>query len=326
MKYLQIGRKIIDKKLPYTQLEEIKNSLYTTEDFIDFCSDYKNWTYNEHDELKAILDTPKNQNGYYKDLYGQRVSYNGNRTLKKSHTEIYLSIIHKNEIQKCKEDFKYFRKYYCLIKTKDGLSRPEVRKYQEDLEDALLSKEDISVSWSRQAGKTIFVGVYLSWLFLFHPESLNMGIVANRPKTAWEVLDKIKKILAEVPIWMQRGVEIWNRGEIESDKGTRIMTDSAGESSFRGFTCAVIFVDEVAYIPVNDWQDFQDSVIPTMSSLKFKQLIYTSTAYGMNHWAEIVDNSKIKIQENIAKVKGTEVIEIDGNIITVEDYYDKNNK
>ena len=52
-----------------------------------------------------------------------------------------------------------------------------------------------------------------------------------------EVLDKIKKIFIQLPIWLQQGLEAWNKTYIVLENGTRIMTAAGNSDSFRGFTC-----------------------------------------------------------------------------------------
>lgn len=49
-----------------------------------------------------------------------------------------------------------------------------------------------------------------------------------------------------------------------------------------------------AYINKGLWDEFVDSVMPTMNSLIFKQVIMTSTANGMNHFEQIVRHAKLK--------------------------------
>lgn len=136
-------------------VQAIKEELIEDPEFIEFCNNQYNWTSLEHDGLLRVLELNKNTNGYFMDIYGQRMSYNGIRTLKKAHTEVPKNDIHKNEIDKCKKDFKYFRKYYCFITTKTGLARPEPRHYQEELEDELLTLEDLVVLFPRQSGKCL---------------------------------------------------------------------------------------------------------------------------------------------------------------------------
>ena len=288
-KYLKIG-----KKLPTTisaiddsQKNEIRQALQADADFIKFCNAKVDWTHDEHDWLKNILEPAKNEFGYYKDIFGGRVSYNGMRTLKRSKTIIPMSQIHRNEIQKCSESFKYFREHYCLITTKTGLARPEPREYQIELESELTTLEDCVILYPRQSGKTVTSGNYLLWRALFHTDAINIGIVANKAGTAGEVLSKIKKTYIELPIWMQTGVELWNMGNISFENGTNIMTDSPSSDSFRGYTINILYLDEVGYFKKSLYEDFVDSVMPTMNSLIFKQVVMTSTANGVNHWESI---------------------------------------
>jgi len=285
------------KNLTPATIRNYHEELFDDGSFMYFVTNYKDWTPDEHDGLKNLLELPKNSNGYYIDKYQQRISYNGIRTLKRAKTEIELNDLQQAEYDKCESDYKYFRRHYCLITTKTGLARPEPRHYQAQLEDDLLSLEDVVILYPRQSGKTVTAATYLLWLSIFHNIQINIGIVANKPKTAREVLDKIKKIFVELPIWLQPGLEVWNKSEIEYENGTRVMTDSPSSDSFRGYTCNIIYVDEAAYIKNNLWEEFIDAVMPTMNSLIFKQVIVTSTASGMNHFYQLCEGAYPKIPE-----------------------------
>lgn len=320
-KYLNITNKF--HTFTKDEIYEIQKALWTNKTFIKLCKNKIDWTYEEHNKLIQILEIPK-VDGYYIDKYNKRVSYNGIKTLKRTGTVLALSELHKNEIDKCRDDFKYFRKYYIKIQTRQGLQRPEPRHYQVALEDGLMSMDDCAVSFSRQSGKTITTGSYLLWRGNFHLHKLNIGIVANKPRTAREVLLKIKQMFLELPIWMMQCVETWNKADIElSDIGTRFLTDSPSGDSFRGDTISLLFCDEVAYINKSLFEEMLDSIIPTMSSLSFKQLIYTSTAKGVNHWSRIVTEAQ-------AGVNGMHIIENDwkdvphydkeGNLIPPKEY------
>ena len=312
-KYLKIGSKL--KKLPKEQRIQVREAVLSDEEFLEYVKNKKDWTYDEHDALVSLMDFEQVESGFYHDKYNKRISYNGIKTLKKAGTELDLNELHKIELDKCRDDFKYFRKYYVKIQTRQGLKRPDPREYQERLEDALLSLDDVAVSFSRQSGKTITTASYLGWRANFHPQKINIGIVANRPKTAREVLTKIKQILLELPIWMLQNIETWNKSDIElADTNSRILTDSPSADSFRGDTVALLFVDETAYIKRDIFEEMLDSIIPTMSSLTFKQLIYTSTANGVNHWSRIVEQSR-------AGVSGMTLVENDWRDVP---HYDKN--
>ena len=59
-----------------------------------------------------------------------------------------------------------------------------------------------------------------------------------------EVLDKIKKVFIELPIWLQQGVVAWNKTFIEFENGTRIMTSATNSDAFRGYSVHLLLVDE----------------------------------------------------------------------------------
>ena len=242
-KLLKIGQKVGRDNKTFSEPEkfEIRQTVLADKDFKDYVKNKSEWSSEDHDNLLNLLDLEKNEVGFYKDIFGQGVSYNGIRTLRRSKSELPITEVHKIEIQKCKESFKYFRKHYVKIVTREGIKRPEPRKYQEELEDELIKLEDLVILYPRQSGKTVTTGTYLLWLSLFHDDPINIGIVGNSPGTAMEVLDKIKKIFVELPIWMQRGIEVWNKGSIEFDNGTRVMTDGPSSDSFRGYTINILY-------------------------------------------------------------------------------------
>ena len=240
-----------------------------------------------------ILDLPKDEEQYYLDAFGNRISNNGNRMIKKPFTKINLASIHIDEIKRCFESLDYFKNNYVQIKTpKTGVNFPDLRPYQDKFLEVLNSdKESIVSLQGRQSGKSISTSIYLTWLFLFRV-NLTIGICANKGKLAAEFLNNVKNIFLSIPIWMQQGITVWNKGSIENENGTRILTDVPSSDSFRGFTCDVVVVDECAFIPASKYDAFADSVYPSQSSKAWKKNILLSTANGLNHFYQIVKKAK----------------------------------
>lgn len=94
----------------------------------------------KHQALR-ILDTPMNEKRYYLDSFNQPISFDGNKGLKKPQTLMPLHQIHLDEIERCAEDFNYFRENYIQIKTPTGTDFPEIRDYQQRLIDKMLGDE-----------------------------------------------------------------------------------------------------------------------------------------------------------------------------------------
>ena len=240
-----------------------------------------------------ILDLEKDNEQYYLDAFGNRISFDGNRRLKKAYTKLPLAPIHIRELEKCAESIHYFKENYIKITTPKGINFPDLREYQDNFIDVIMPDDNESIVslQPRQSGKTVTVGIYLSFMFIFKRD-MSIGIAANRNKQAAEFLDKTKKIFTELPVWMQTGVNVWNKTFIENENGMRIITDSTSSDSFRGFTCAVVIVDETAFVKPTLWDEFADSIFPSQSGLAWKKNILISTANGLNHFYNIVKGAR----------------------------------
>lgn len=282
-----------------SKLKEIFN-----QDIIDYLKNNKHEiTVNLLEEIRSygnegkhialqILDLPVDDENYYLDAFGNRISFNGNRRLKKQYTRLNLSEIHLKEIERCAKDIKYFKDNYVKIKTKDGINFPELRDYQNRFIELLSSDvENIVALLGRQSAKSTTTAIYLTHLFLFQ-ENLNIGIVANRGAQAREFLANIKNIFIELPIWLQTGINVWNKGSIESENKTRILTDVPGPDAFRGYTMNCLVIDEAAFIRTTIFEEFADSIFPSQSALAWKKNIIISTANGMNHFYDLVNKAK----------------------------------
>lgn len=249
-----------------------------------------------------ILDIQKDDEDYYLDAFGSRISFDGNRQIKPCYTKIQLSDIQIKEIQKCSEDIDYFKANYVQFKTKSGIGFPDHRKYQDDFIHALNDEHDqYIVVFPRQAGKSATTAVWLTWLFLFKAD-ISIGICANRGSTASDFLANVKNIFTLLPIWMQQGIKTWNVRRIEGENGTKILTDATSGDSFRGSSMNVIVVDECAYVRSSKWEAFSDGILPSQSALAWKKTIFISTPNGMNHFYDYYKNSKKrKVLEDLSK-------------------------
>lgn len=301
-----------------------KNILLSDKDFIDYCDSQFDWDYREHDYLLKLLAIDKDDENYSLDAFGNRISFNGNKLIKKSGTKLILSHIHENEIKKCSQNFNYFRKFYVKIVTNHGVDRPDVREYQERLERDLLEHSEIAVSFPRQSGKSVTVGTYLLWEGIFR-EDIVIGIAAQKARPAREVLSKIRQSFTLLPIWIMPGVTTFNKTRIDLENGCKFLTDSTNIDSFRGDSCNIIFADECAYIRPQVWKDFTDAILPTQAALSFTKTIFASTANGFNHWYHIVQKAKknrSKIGWKLSQCSWKEVPRFDkkGNPISHEEF------
>lgn len=144
---------------------------------------------------------------------------------------------------------------------------------------------------SHNSGKTISVGMYLAHLYNFGSD-LNIGICANRGAQAREFLNSVKNMYLSIPMWMQLGTLVWNKGSIENEAGVRILTDVPSSDSFRGYSIHCLVIDEAAFVRGTVWEEFSDSIFPSQSGLAWKKNIIISTANGMNHYYQMVKGAR----------------------------------
>jgi len=370
------------------------------------------------DKFLEQIDIEKNQEGYYLDAFGERISFNGIRQLKKPYTKLNINQRQQQEILACHQDYFYFRRNYCKILTKSGIGRPEPREYQVRLEKELVEGDDVLAFFPRQcihedtiinkennktikdlynkysyrstfieddlfidtieildknefvyntkekvkinylhktkklplyeiilenglslkgsnkhiiidenyneialeaslnkniitqkgiskvtkvidhktemnmydigidsidelyfsndilshnSGKTVTIAMYLLHCALTR-QNINIGIAANVVSLAQEVLDKIKKIYIELPIWLQPGLMSWNKQSVEFDNGNKIMIAASNSDAFRGFSLSILYVDECVY---------KDTLVTIINENNIEETITVQELYKM---------------------------------------------
>lgn len=261
-----------------------------------------------------ILETEKSEDNYYLDAFGKKISFEGDRNLKPAFTQMKLSPIHIEEIEKCSKDLNYFMDNYIKIRTKKGYNFPELRGYQKRFIDILNSDSETVVGLlGRQSGKSVTVGIFMAWHFNFN-SALNIGICANKKSLAMEFLNNIKEMFYSMPMWMKQGISGWSKTTIESELKMRVLTDAPGDNAFRGYSLSILVIDETAWMASEKFQALLDSVLPSQGAMSWKKNVFISTPNGMNHFYDLVEGSrKRKIiyglnKEQIEKLKETETI------------------
>lgn len=211
--------------------------------------------------------------------------YNGNVKIKKTGVTQHFTPDQIKEYIKCKNDVLYFVKKYCkIIALGKGLQLLDLYPFQEKMITAYHERRFVINLLPRQMGKSTAVAAYLMHYVLFN-EHKTIGILANKAPTAREILNRIKRMFENLPLWMQPGVKTWNKGDIELGNGSVIMAASTSSDSIRGFSMDVIFLDEFAH--VEGQVEFWESTYPVISSGDDSKVIITSTPKGMELFYKI---------------------------------------
>lgn len=197
------------------------------------------------------------------------------------------------EYIKCKEDILYFAENYYYIQTIDeGRIKIPLWEFQKKMLKIFKApepKRHVVVLSARQMSKTTVSALYLLHEALFSDKEMNMAILANNERTAREILGRIQMAYLNLPLWLQQGVETggWNKSTLTLENGVKILAASTSSNSIRGMTINLLFLDECAFVSDYIWDEFFNSVLPTISGGKTSKIIMVSTPKGMNHFYKI---------------------------------------
>lgn len=234
--------------------------------------------------------SPDNPFSWDADAIEHFQGYNGSPNLKKSGVQVGFTQEMKNEWKKCKNDPIYFAERYIKIVHVDrGLIPIQLYDYQEEIIEKFQKNRKVICLTSRQAGKTTTATVLILHFVLFNKHKL-VALLANKGDAALEIMSRIQLAYEYLPKWMQSGVVEWNKGSIELENGCKIIASSTSGSAIRGKSCALLYIDETAF--VDNWDEFYTSVYPTISSGNTTKMLFTSTPNGLNHYYKFWTEAK----------------------------------
>lgn len=236
------------------------------------------------------------------------MSYMGIPGLRAAGEKVEMTAYEINEYIRCESDILYFAEHYFYIQTvDDGRVKIPLWEFQKKLLKIMIdppnNKRHVVVLSARQMSKTTVATIFLLHFLLFDKEC-NGAILANNEKTARDILSRIQMAYLNLPLWLQQGVSDagWNKGSIQLENGVNIIAASTSSNSVRGRALKKIFLDEAAFVFDYIWEDFWNSVLPTISSGKTSQIIMVSTPRGMNHFYNIYKDA-VNDKNNFYPVK-----------------------
>ncbi len=164
-------------------------------------------------------------------------NYLGNPNLKNVGQKINWTEKHLTEYMLCKEDSEHFiRNFVKIIHVDRGLVSFEMYDYQKDMVHTFNDNRFVICKMPRQTGKSTTIIAYLLHYVLFN-ENVNVAILANKGAVARELLGRLQLAYEHLPKWLQQGVVIWNKGNIELENGSKILASATSGSAVRGSRC-----------------------------------------------------------------------------------------
>lgn len=208
-----------------------------------------------------------------------------NTLIKRAHTDNNLTEEQMVEFVKCAEDpFYFIRNYVKVQHPSRGSVLFDMYPFQERFIHEIVTNTRICAMMPRQAGKTATIVAYLLWDAIFFPNR-TIGIAAHKGSGAKEFLARVRFAYENLPYWLKPGVLSYNVFDISFDNGSRIISSTTTENTFRGMSMSVIALDEFAFVSPSVADEFFQSLLPALaagesdpnSSIK---LIITSTPNG----------------------------------------------
>jgi len=223
-----------------------------------------------------------------------RDGYNGNPLIKGSNRTHNYTAEQIVEYKKCMEDPVYFCETYVKIVNVDkGLINFDLYDYQKKIIKTVFDNRFSIFKLPRQCGKTTSIGSGCVLHFVLFNLDKKVAILANKGDMAKKILGDIKKSFEYLPKWLQQGVVEWNKTSVTFENGSKIIVAATTADAARGDSYAMIVLDEFAFIPENEADEFFSSVFPTISSGETTKMVVVSTPNGINQfykmWTEAIE-------------------------------------
>ncbi len=117
----------------------------------------------------------------------------------------------------------------------------------------------------RQTGKTTCAAIYLAWFAMFNPDQTIL-IAAHKYTGAQEIMSRIRFVYETCPDHIRAGVTSYNKGSIEFENGSRIVSQTTTGNTGRGMSISLLYCDEFAFVQPNIAEEFWTSISPTLAT------------------------------------------------------------
>lgn len=117
----------------------------------------------------------------------------------------------------------------------------------------------------RQTGKTTCAAIYLTWFAMFNPDQTIL-IAAHKYTGAQEIMQRVRYVYECCPDHIRAGVVSYNKGSIEFENGSRIVSATTTDNTGRGMSISLLYCDEFAFVAPNIAEEFWTSISPTLAT------------------------------------------------------------
>jgi hypothetical protein len=117
----------------------------------------------------------------------------------------------------------------------------------------------------RQSGKSTSAAGYLLWYAMFVPDSTIL-IAAHKYTGAQEIMQRVRYAYENCPDYIKAGVTTYNKGSLDFENGSRIVSATTTENTGRGMSITLLYLDEFAFVRPSIAKEFWTAITPTLST------------------------------------------------------------
>lgn len=174
-----------------------------------------------------------------------------------------------NDLMQCMDPVKgylYFARKFAFIQHPvQGKLLFDPYKYQLGLMHSYHSYRFNVNMMPRQTGKTTCASIYLTWYAMFNPDQTVL-IAAHKYTGAQEIMARVRYVYEMCPDHIRAGVTSYNKGSIEFENGSRIVSQTTTGNTGRGMSISLLYCDEFAFVQPNIAEEFWTSISPTLAT------------------------------------------------------------
>jgi hypothetical protein len=189
--------------------------------------------------------------------------------IKKAHKQEKFTEQQIQDLSMCADPelgYLYFaRNFFYIQHPVKGKMKFEPFEYQLRLMDSYHNFRFNINMMPRQSGKTTCAAGYLLWYAMFHPDQTIL-VAAHKYTGSQEIMQRIRYAYELCPDYIRSGVTNYNKGSIEFDNGSRIVSATTTGNTGRGMSISLLYCDEFAFVQPNIAEEFWTSISPTLAT------------------------------------------------------------
>ena len=219
--------------------------------------------------------------------------------IKKPNTRESFTETQLREVIKCADPISgpayFLENYFYIQHPTKGRMRYSPFDYQKRLVDTYHNYRYSISLMPRQTGKSTTAAGYLLWYAMFVPDSTVL-VAAHKYSGSQEIMQRIRYAYESVPNFIRAGVTSYNKGSIDFDNGSRIVSATTTENTGRGMSISLLYCDEFAFVRPTIAKEFWTSISPTLAT-GGKCIITSTPNSDEDQFAQILRQANKRIDE-----------------------------